>query len=153
MALLDTGTQVSVLIGGFTGGLDHPECISWGCDGFAYAGGELGQVYRINVEQREFEEFANTGGFVGGIAQDAKHRLYVCSGGVKRVEPDGTVSVYCDGTDEQSLEGANYPVFDRHGNLYASHSGGWKEDNGCIFRVAPGGKGEVWCRSLAQFPI
>ena len=34
MALLDTETQVSVLIGGFTGGLDHPECISWGCDGF-----------------------------------------------------------------------------------------------------------------------
>ena len=152
MALLDTETQVSVLIGGFTGGLDHPECISWGCDGFAYAGGELGQVYRISVEQKEFEEFANTGGFVGGIAQDAKHRLYVCSGGVKRIEPGGTVSVYCDGTDEQSLSGANYPVFDRHGNLYVSHSGGWKEDNGCICRVAPGGKGEVWCRSLTQFP-
>lgn len=152
MALLDTETQVSVFIGDFTGGLDHPECICWGSDGFAYAGGELGQVYRIDVEKQKFEEFANTGGFVGGIAQDGQHRLYVCSGNVKRIEPDGTVGVYCDGTDEQPLNAANYPVFDRHGNLYVSHSGEWKQDNGCIFRIAPSGKGKIWCRRLTQFP-
>ena len=27
--------------------LDHPEGIAWGADGFLYAGGEAGQVYRI----------------------------------------------------------------------------------------------------------
>ena len=56
------------------------------------------------------------------------------------------------GRTSNPLREQTIPVFDRHGNLYVSHSGGWKEDNGCIFRVAPGGKGEVWCRSLAQFP-
>ena len=68
MALLDISTQVSTFIGGDGNGLDHPECIAWGCDGYAYAGGEAGQIYRIDLEKRSFEEIANIGGgFVGGI--------------------------------------------------------------------------------------
>ncbi len=50
MALLDISTQVSTFIGGDGNGLDHPECIAWGCDGYAYAGGEAGQFYRIDLE-------------------------------------------------------------------------------------------------------
>ena len=46
MALLDNDAQVSVLVEG----LDHPEGIAWGLDGHAYAGGEAGQVYRIDVD-------------------------------------------------------------------------------------------------------
>lgn len=154
MALLDTETQVSAFIGTFGSGLDHPECICCGCDGFAYAGGEAGQIYRIDLDRRDFEEIANVGGgFVGGIAQDGGRNLYACSGDVKRIGADGTVSLYFDGTGQDPLSVANYPVFDRHGNLYVSHSGGWKEDNGCIFKIAPGGReGEVWCRSLSHFP-
>ena len=38
MALLDNQTQASVLVTG----LDHPEGIAWGLDGYAYAGGEAG---------------------------------------------------------------------------------------------------------------
>ena len=154
MALLDTETQVSAFIGTFGSGLDHPECICCGCDGFAYAGGEAGQIYRIDLDRRDFEEIANVGGgFVGGIAQDGRRNLYACSGDVKRISADGTVSLYFDGTGQDPLSVANYPVFDGHGNLYVSHSGGWKEDNGCIFKIAPGGReGEVWCRSLSHFP-
>ena len=55
MALLDTHTQISAIIGDFGSGLDHPECIAWGCDGYAYAGGEAGQIYRIDLARREFE--------------------------------------------------------------------------------------------------
>ena len=55
MALLDTNTQVSAIIGDFGSGLDHPECITWGCDGYAYAGGEAGQIYRIDLAARTFE--------------------------------------------------------------------------------------------------
>ena len=80
MALLDTNTHLSAIIGDFGSGLDHPECITWGCDGYAYAGGEAGQIYRIDLAARTFEEFANVGGFVGGICQDAQRRLYVCVG-------------------------------------------------------------------------
>ncbi|MBN61663.1 MAG: hypothetical protein CME20_09930 [Gemmatimonadetes bacterium] len=152
MALLDTNTQVSAIIGDFGSGLDHPECITWGCDGYAYAGGEAGQIYRIDLAARTFEEFANVGGFVGGICQDAQHRLYVCVGDVKRVDPDGTVSTYCDRAGDTPLKVANYPVFDAHGNLYVSDSGGWLENSGWICKIAPGGAAEVWSRDLSEFP-
>ena len=49
MSLLNNDTQVSV----FVEGLDHPEGIAWGLDGYAYVGGEAGQVYRIDVERQE----------------------------------------------------------------------------------------------------
>ena len=152
MALLDTHTQISAIIGDFGSGLDHPECIAWGCDGYAYAGGEAGQIYRIDLARREFEEFAQVGGFVGGICQDAQHRLYVCNGDVKRVEPDGAVSTYCDRVGEVPLSAANYPVFDAAGNLYVSNSGGWHKNDGWICKIAPGGQGEVWSRALPEFP-
>ena len=153
MALLDISTQVSTFIGGDGNGLDHPECIAWGCDGYAYAGGEAGQIYRIDLEKRSFEEIANIGGgFVGGICQDAQHRLYVCSGDVKRVDPHGTVNVYCDHAGDTPIKVANYPVFDAAGNLYVSDSGGWRENSGWICKIGPSGEGEVWSRDLSEFP-
>ena len=44
--------------------LDHPEGITTGPDGELYAGGEAGQVYRIDRGTSEPIEIANTGGFV-----------------------------------------------------------------------------------------
>ena len=47
-------------------GLDHPEGVAWGPDSRVYAGGEAGQVYRINLADNACEAYANTGGFVLG---------------------------------------------------------------------------------------
>jgi gluconolactonase len=148
MALLDNTTQVSLFVGAFGSGLDHPECVSCGLDGYAYAGGEAGQVYRIDVERRTFAHFASAPGFVGGIAQDGRGNLYACSaGGVQRVKPDGQVSPYATG-----LQTPNYPTFDGNGNLYVSDSGGWKTDDGKLCKIRPGGKVEVWNARLKEFP-
>ena len=79
-------------------GLDHPEGVAYGPDGYVYAGGEAGQVYRISLDGK-YEQFANTGGFCLGIACDAHANLYVCDIGhcaVMRVAPDGHVSVFSD---------------------------------------------------------
>ena len=153
MAILDNDTQVSVFIGGFVGGLDHPECVNWGNDGYAYAGGEEGQIYRVDVDSREFEQIASTGGFVGGLALDGEHNVYACSSGaVMRIAPDGVVSTYTTGTADGPLRVPNYPAFDVEGNLYVSDSGEWKGDDGCIYKVRPGGEATVWCRELTQFP-
>ena len=81
MSLLNNDTQVSV----FVEGLDHPEGIAWGLDGYAYAGGEAGQVYRIDVERQEVVQFADTGGFVLGMALDADHNIYACDAGNKAI--------------------------------------------------------------------
>jgi gluconolactonase len=154
MAILDLETQVSYAAGGFGEGLDHPECIAQGVDGYAYAGGERGQIYRIDVKSGEFTEIANTGtGFVGGLAQDGAGNLYACSGGaVARITPGGIVGTYTKGSPAEPIRTPNYPVFDTSGNLYVSDSGEWKKDNGRVFKVQPGGEATVWCAELREFP-
>ena len=151
MALLDNNTQVSVLVDG----LDHPEGIACGPDGGVYAGGEAGQVYRIDIDRAEFTEFANTGGFVLGMALDSAGNVYSCdlvNACVHKITPGGEVSVYSTGPSSEPMAVPNYPAFDAQGNLYVCDSGGWKEDSGRIFKVAPGGDAVVWDRSLNTFP-
>ena len=52
MAILNNRLDVSTLVSG----LDHAEGVAWGLDGFAYAGGEAGQVYRVDVERGELSQ-------------------------------------------------------------------------------------------------
>lgn len=154
MPILDTQTQVSYGVSGFGEGLDHPECIAWGMDGYAYAGGEAGQVYRIDVETGEFSEIANTGrGMVLGLAQDGDGNVYACSGDeLVRVTPGGIVSTYAKAPPDEPIRTPNYPAFDSQGNLYLSDSGEWRKENGRVFKVRPGGQTAVWCAELRDFP-
>ena len=152
MPLLDNDKDISVLVEG----LDHPEGIAWGMDGYAYAGGEAGQVYRIDVDAREVFQLAHIpGGFILGMALDSDHNIYACDSGnhcVQRITKGGAFSTYTTGPSEEPLRFPNYPAFDSSGNLYVSDSGDWRGDNGCVYKIAPGGEGEVWGRTLKSFP-
>ncbi len=151
MSLLDNDTQASV----FVEGLDHPEGIAWGLDGYAYAGGEAGQLYRIDVEKREVTQVADTGGFLLGLALDAHHNVYACDVGnsaVMKITQGGGVSVYSGGTPDEPFRVPNYPAFDAEGNLYVCESGDWHADNGMVYRIGPGGETEVWDRRPKEFP-
>jgi gluconolactonase len=135
-------------------GLDHPECVTWGPDGYVYAGGEAGQVYRIGMDGSH-SEVARTGGFALGLCLDAGGTIYVCDirhRAVLRVSPGGEVTTYSRGTPERPMVNPNYPVFDLDGNLYVSDSGGWLRDDGCIYRIRPGGATEVVSTQARQFP-
>ena len=137
MALLDNDTQISVLVEG----LDHPEGVAWGLDGYAYAGGEAGQLYRIDIERRELREMATTGGFILGIALDSSNNLYACDIGnlcVQKITPGGMVSTYSSGAPDEPFLAPNYPAFDAEGNLYVADSGDWKADNGVIWKIRSG---------------
>lgn len=134
--------------------LDHPEGVAWGPDGKVYAGGEGGQVYRIDLEANTCETYANTGGFLLGMAHDVAGNVYACDQNLQsvvKVTPGGAVSTYADGGAGQKMRVPNYPVFDRDGNLYVSDSGDWGEKNGFIWRVKPGGEAEVWDRQAKGF--
>lgn len=134
--------------------LDHPEAVAWGPDGRVYAGGEAGQLYRVDLADGSCEEFANTGGFVLGLALDADANVYACDGGrqeIVKVTPDGTVSTYANGSSDRSMSVPNYPVFDDGGNLYVSDSGGWGERDGVIWRVTREGDTSVWDASANGF--
>lgn len=134
---------------------DHPEAVAWGPDGRAYAGGEAGQLYRFSLDGKKIEEVARVqGGFLLGLAHDADANTYACderSACVHRITPDGNVSTYASGTTEQKMRLPNYPVFDDHGNLYVSDSGSWAAKDGFIWKVAPGGRAEIWDRQANGF--
>lgn len=133
-------------------GLDHPEGVAWGPDGYVHAGGEAGQLYRVGLGG-EVEQFASTGGFVLGLCLDGDGNVYACDsarGAVVRVSPSGEVGTYFAGAGP--LVSPNYPVFDAAGNLYVSESGEWGKDNGRLWMVRPGGRGEIWRDDLSAFP-
>ncbi len=136
----------------FADGLDHPE---GGPDGYVYAGGEAGQIYRVDPNTGHYAEFANTGGFILGLAFDGGGNLYACDNGndcVQKISPGGVVSVYANGNAERAMAVPNYPVFDAAGNLYVSDSGGHHQRNGCLWRVKPGGDCEVISTTVNNFP-
>ena len=151
MALLNNDSDVSVLVDG----LDHVEGIAWGLDGYCYAGGEAGQIYRIDIERKEATQIADTGGFILGLALDANHNIYACDSGnraVMKITPDGVVSKYSIGAPDEPFYVPNYPAFDANGNLYVCDSGDWRSDNGKIYRIDRNGEAAVWTRELREFP-
>jgi sugar lactone lactonase YvrE len=131
-------------------GLDHPEGVCWDpAAGVLWAGGEAGQVYRVDLDGRQAEEVARAPGFVLGVAVDGCGRVAFCCSGA------GSVCVLDDGavrTVENGFHFPNYPAFGPDGTLYVSDSGSWGEDDGRLFRVLPDGHVELFSEALPHFP-
>lgn len=135
--------------------LYHPEGVAWGPDGRVYAGGEAGQVFRLDLDGDAAEEYANTGGNMLGVALDADSNAYVCDMGLQqvvRVSPDGTWNTYSKGLPERPMRLPNYPVFDDAGTMYVTDSGDWGDRDGLVWRVSPDGRTDVWDETAAGFP-
>lgn len=135
-------------------GLDHPEGIAWGPDGFLYAGGEAGQVYRIDPDSGLVETIASTGGFCLGLALDARATVYVCDlnqKAVLAVDADGSVRTVSTGAPDRPFVTPNYPVFADDGSLFVSDSGTWPDGGGCVFRISPDGTTSVWSDDARLF--
>src|SRR5215216_3733330 len=131
-------------------GLDHPEGVA--CDprdGTVWAGGEAGQVYRVDVDARRAEQVARAPGFVLGLAVDGRGRLAVCCDGVQSlcVLEDGAVR-----TLQNGLRRPNYAAFAPDGTLYFSDSGDWGRDDGRVFRLGADGDLELFSDALPHFP-
>ncbi|MBM3190905.1 MAG: hypothetical protein FJZ90_19575 [Chloroflexi bacterium] len=132
-------------------GVDHPESIGIGPGGEAYTTGTAGQVYRINLADNTVTQFASTAPRrTLGLAVDADNDLYIadCSSDSKviRITQEGKETTYARAPGGRPFMCANYPVFDRRGNLYLSDSGDWSSKiNGRIFRIPPGGgEAQLW---------
>ncbi len=134
--------------------LDHPEGVAWGLDGFVYAGGEAGQIYRISLEG-QVKEIRSTGGYALGLCLDGNGAIHVCDlarRAVLRVTPDGEMTILSDGVDGRRMLSPNYPVFGSDGTLYVSDSGSWNGDDGLLWCIDPQGRTEILRDDVSAFP-
>jgi gluconolactonase len=123
-------------------GLDHPECCAFDHEGNLWAGGEAGQISRID-RKRQVEEVAQLGGFCAGIAFSPDQVLFVCNPalGIVRVERNGRHAVFAEACAGHRIRESNFPVFERSGRLYATDSVECKGTVGRLMRFDPDGTG------------
>jgi gluconolactonase len=138
------------------GDLDHPEGIAWDpARGALIAGGEAGQLYRIDPAGGGVETIAETGGAVLGIAIDGASRIVWCDqarAAVMRFDPgDGSVTTVSTGAPGQPFRVPNHLVFDARGRLYVSESGSWPDRDGSILAIEPDGLTAVLTPSTYGF--
>src|SRR5882762_5208157 len=98
----------------YADGLDHCEDLAFDREGFLWAGGEAGQIYRI-PEKGRLEEVTNIGGFCLGLTFSADDELFVCNAklaSVIRVQKSGTSALFADSAGSRKLIQPNYSVFD-----------------------------------------
>ncbi len=137
------------------GGLDHPEGVAWDPSGSLIAGGEAGQLYRVDPDGGTVETIAETGGSVLGIALDGAGRIYWCDEAmaqVRRLDPaSGVVTTVSAGAPDRLFRVPNYPVFDASGRLYVSDSGSWPERDGVLQAIEPDGSTRVVSAETGAF--
>ncbi|MGO8717976.1 MAG: SMP-30/gluconolactonase/LRE family protein [Acidobacteriaceae bacterium] len=137
----------------FAQGLDHAEGLAFDSDQNLWAGGELGQVYRIDANG-SIKEIARLGGFCLGLTFSRQQDLFVCNsklGALQQVDRSGRLLSSLDRVADRKLLTPNFSVFDSDGNLYFSDSGTWGRSNGCIYRLRANGKAEHFAGPFA-FP-
>jgi len=128
----------------FAAGVDHPECVAFDRNGVLWAGGEAGQVYRIDAAGK-VEQVTTLNTFNAGLAFSPDDELFVCNPaqGVIRVARDGTTKTFATHAGDHKIVCANFGVFDSAGNYYVTDSGHWLKQNGYLLRFTPNGRGEI----------
>lgn len=68
LAMLLSSDHVTSIFDGTmtTPQLDHAEGLTFDQDGQLYCGGERGQIYRLSLDNRRFQQVGSTGGFCLG---------------------------------------------------------------------------------------
>lgn len=135
--------------------MDHPEGVAWDpSSGMLIAGGEQGQIYRVDPWTGRHQEIASTGGNILGVAVDGKGQIYACDTlhrAVMKIDPVGRVSVYSQGPPAAPFVLPNFLVFDADGVLYVSDSGTWGQANGRLVRVLPDQTAVEWSAQAPAF--
>jgi gluconolactonase len=128
--------------------LDHPEGLAIHHDGSIWCGGELGQIYRIELDGSSMEQIASSDGFTQGMAFDEEDNLFFCdlkhAAVMKLNTHSGSLEKFAEGADDLAINIANYPAFDTEGRLYVSDSHAFKDPGPGILRFDPDGSGELW---------
>jgi gluconolactonase len=119
-------------------GLDHVEGVCWDPQrACLWAGGEAGQVYRIELDGSVDVVTTIDGGALLGLALDASGALYICDPGNHQVwKVDSTFHVSAFG---DPIDYPNYPAFAPDGRLFVSDSGSFAAPSGALVVIETDG--------------
>ena len=152
----ESGTLALSQVQTVVDGLDHPECVAVDADGTIWAGGEAGQMYRIEAPSGAVHEVGTTGGFLLGVTPDGGRYLYVCDikqqALLRLVIETGAIETVVTNVAGRPLTNPNFAVFDREGRLYVTDSGHFHADDGFIFAVEPDGTTRIVDERARHFP-
>jgi gluconolactonase len=140
-------------------GLQRPEDVVVSRDGQVWASDQQSACAEIRPDGT-LRRVGKVEGAPNGINMDRDGRIIIANfeaGPVQRLDPkSGTVEILCAEVDGQRLTAANYPLFDRNGNLWCANSTfavPWQaaldgRADGMLFRVRPDGRAEKMADGL-----
>lgn len=147
---LSTLTKVGV-------GLQRPEDVVVSRDGRVWASDQASACADARPDGT-LRRVGKAGGAPNGINMDTAGRIVIANFGLGTAPTGplqlldtetGAVSVLCDEIDGRKLVASNYPIVDRRGNVWCSHST-WDRArsaegaaDGFVYRVRPDGRAEV----------
>lgn len=135
-------------------GLRRPEDVVVGPDGRVWASDQASACAEI-LPGGGLRRVGQAGGAPNGINMDTRGRIFIANfgldtaptGPLQRLDPEtGMVEILCDAIDGRTLVASNYPILDRRGNVWCSHSTfdrarSWEGlADGFVYRVAPDGR-------------
>jgi len=135
----------------FAQDLDHPEGLAFDQDGTLWAGGELGQIYRID-RRGHTREVTAVGGFNLGLTFSKAQELYICNfklPALIRMNRKGRILDSWERVGTRKLINPNFSVFDSEGNLYFSDSGHFEREDARVYRLRPNGRAEIFAGPFA----
>ncbi len=147
--------------------LDHTECLDIDpVDGSIWCGGAAGQLYKINMDNKEIQLVdQNPGGFVLGVRMGPDRQVFWLDALNRQVRTldtrNGTVTAIVDvlaGDDELVYPNAldiasNGTIYfsDSDGGDYFSQEDGSAQPGGGIYRIAPDGTAGRWASETFYF--
>jgi len=138
-------------------GLKRPEGVSGGRDGRVWASDQTSACAEVRPDGT-LRRVGKAEGAPNGITMDAAGRILIAGWGLdsgdpgplQRLDPEtGHVEVVCAEIAGRRLLASNYPVVDRHGNIWCSHStwdvaAAWAGvADGFVYRIAPDGAARI----------
>lgn len=140
-------------------GLQRPEDVVVSGDGRVWASDQQSACAEVRADG-SLRRVGSAGGAPNGINMDREGRIIIANfeaGPVQRLDTvTGAVDVVCAEVGGQRLTSANYPLFDRNGNLWCANSTfsvPWQAAlagvaDGMLFRVRPDGTADKMADGL-----
>jgi gluconolactonase len=134
-------------------GLERPEDVVVGRDHRVWASDPASACAEI-LAGGGLRRVGHAGGAPNGINMDALGRILIANfgmgtgvpGPLQRLDPEsGRIETLCEAIDGRTLVASNYPIVDRAGNVWVSHSTWDREKSwqgladGFVYRVRPDG--------------